>query len=146
MKFTEILNLFKQGKSSASSHMKNLIEIAAADGHFDEVEYSLLESIAKKNGISSSKLASIKAHPEKIEFEMPESDSEKFNQLYDLVHMMVVDKEIHNEEMKLCNLFASKFGYKKEKINELLTTIQGNIENGNDAADTYSRIQWMFNE
>jgi hypothetical protein len=32
MNFKEILNLFNEGKATAKSHIKNLIEIAAADG------------------------------------------------------------------------------------------------------------------
>ncbi len=144
MNFTEILNLFKQGKSSANSHVKNLIEIAAADGNFDDIEYQLLKKIAKRNGISSSKLKSIENDKEKIVFEAPENSQEKFQQMYDLVHMMIVDNEIHPEEMKLCNLFASKFGYPKERNEELIKTIQGNIENGNGPADTMKRVEWML--
>ena len=145
MNFLEILSRFRQGKTSAHSHMKNLIEIAAADGSFDDVEFNLLQTIAKRNGISSSKLLEIKNNPGEVAFEVPEDSKEKFSQLYDLVHMMIVDKEIHAEEMKLCNLFAIKFGYSKDKIDELIKTIQGNIENGNGPEDTMNRVGWMLN-
>ncbi len=144
MKFTEILNLFKQGKSSAHSHMKNLIEIAAADGNFDQVEYDLLLKIAKRNGISSSKLKAIKNDNSNIEFEVPVDQLEKFTQMYDLVHMMIIDNEIHSEEMKLCNLFAIKFGYEKSKIDELISTIKANIENKNSPKDTMPRLKWLL--
>ena len=145
MNFSEILNLFRQGKSSAHSHMKNLIEIAAADGNFDKVEAELLHTIAKKNGISSSKLKEIEKNPGNVLFEVPEDEFEKFQQMYDLVHMMIVDNEVHHEEMKLCNLYASKFGYPKANIDELIKTLKANIENGNDAKDTMSRVKWMLN-
>lgn len=144
MNFSDILSLFKQGKSSAHSHLKNLIEIAAADGNFDEVEYDLLKIIARRNGISSSKLKMIKNDPSQVALEIPEDPDEKFSQMYDLVHMMIVDKEIHDQEMKLCNLFALKFGYPKKHIDELILTLQGNIENGNGPADTKKRIDWML--
>jgi hypothetical protein len=42
MKFTEILNRFNQGKGSVKSHMKNLIEMAAVDGNFMDIEYTQL--------------------------------------------------------------------------------------------------------
>lgn len=144
MKFTEILNLFKQGKSSAHSHMKNLIEIAAADGNFDQVEYDLLLKIAKRNGISASKLKAIKNDSSRIEFEVPIDQLEKFTQMYDLVHMMIIDNEIHSEEMKLCNLFAIKFGYQKSKVDELISTIKANIENKNSPKDTMPRLKWLL--
>lgn len=144
MKFTDILSLFKQGKSSAHSHMKNLIEIAAADGNFDDIEYDLLKKIAKRNGISESKLKSIRKNPTRIEFEVPDDDNEKFSQMYDLVHMMIVDKEVHPEEMKLCRIYALKFGYKKDKVNELLTTIKSNIENEQGPSETKKRLEWLL--
>ncbi len=48
MNIQELLNLFNKGKATAKSHMKNLIEMAAVDGNFDQIEYDLLKKIAKK--------------------------------------------------------------------------------------------------
>ena len=144
MKFTEILNLFKQGKSSAKSHMKNLIEMAAADGSLDDIEYRFLQDLAKKNGISNSQLKAIRDSPDSVPFEVPDDKLERFAQLYDLVHMMVIDKQVHREEQKLCNLFAIKFGYPRERVDEIISTIASNIENGNDHEDTLQRVEWML--
>lgn len=144
MNFSEILNLFNQGKTGAKSHMKNLIEMAAVDGHFDEIEYDLLKAIAKRNGISEGKLKTIRANPGDIKFELPKNDKEKFHQFYDLVHMMTIDKAIHQEETKLCNLFAIKFGYPKAKADDLIEAIQGNIKHGQDHDETMVRVSLML--
>lgn len=144
MNFSEILNLFKQGKTGAKSHMKNLIEMAAVDGHFDELEYDLLKVIAKRNNISESQLKSIQANPAGVKFEIPANEGEKFSQLYDLVHMMTIDNEVHHEETKLCNLFAIKFGYPKDKVNDLIVAIQGNIKHGQDPEETMRRVALML--
>ncbi|MBS1555133.1 MAG: hypothetical protein JSU09_09415 [Bacteroidetes bacterium] len=139
MNFKELLGAFRQGTATAKSHMKNLIEMAAVDGNFDSVEYELLRSIAKRNGISESQLKEIKQNPDQIKFEVPADAKEKFEQLYDLVHMMSIDKSIHAEEMKLSRIFAVKFGYKRELVNELVATIQGNIENGQNVQEAMKR-------
>lgn len=144
MNFSEILNLFKQGKTGAKSHMKNLIEMAAADGHFDDSEYDLLKVIAKRNNISEGQLKSIQANPAEVKFEVPKDENEKFSQLYDLVHMMTIDNEVHHEETKLCNLFAIKFGYPKDKVNDLIVAIQGNIKHGQDPDETMRRVALML--
>jgi len=141
---TEILNLFKQGKGSARSHMKNLIEMAAVDGNFDPIESDLLKSIAKRNGISESQLNEIRKNPQGVKFEVPSTKEEKFSQLYDLVHMMTIDKNIHNEELQLCNLFAIKFGYSKGKIEELINSIQHNISNGQSASEALKRLAFLI--
>lgn len=144
MKFTEILSLFKQGKGSARSHMKNLIEMAAVDGNFDSIEYDLLKSIAQRNGISESQLESIRKSPQGVEFVVPTEKQEKFDQLYDLVHMMSIDKNIHDEELKLCNLFAVKFGYKRERVRELIETIRLNIQNSQTHEEAFKRVAFLI--
>jgi uncharacterized tellurite resistance protein B-like protein len=145
MNFSDILSLFRQGKGTARSHMKNLIEMAAADGNFDASENELLKKIAKRNNISEGQLKEIHTNKDKIEFELPPEKLEKFHQFYDLVHMMSIDNTIHDEEMKLCNLFAIKFGYPRERSGELIKSIQSNIENSQGHEETFKRIEWMFN-
>jgi len=143
MNIQDILNLFKSGKATAKSHMKNLIEMAAVDGNFDQVEYDLLKKIAKTNNISESQLKDIRNNPHGIKFELPTDKREKFHQFYDLVHMMSVDNSIHPEEMKLCGLYAVKFGYKRERTQELIDTIQSNIKHGQGHDETFKRIELL---
>jgi uncharacterized tellurite resistance protein B-like protein len=143
MGIQEILRLFHSGKASAKSHMKNLIEMAAVDGNFDQIEYDLLKQIAKKNNISESQLKEIRENPHGVKFELPSDAKERFHQFYDLVHMMSIDNQVHPEEMKLCDLFAVKFGYPKNSIKELINTIKSNIQNGQTADETLKRAS-MF--
>jgi hypothetical protein len=104
----------------------------------------LLNSIAKRNGISEGQLKDIRRNPGGIKFEVPGDRKEKFHQIYDLVHMMTVDKAIHDEELKLCNLFAIKFGYQRERVKELIETIQANINNGQGHDETMKRAELMI--
>jgi uncharacterized tellurite resistance protein B-like protein len=144
MNFTDILSMFRQGKGTARSHMKNLIEMAAVDGNFDTVENDLLKKIAKRNNISEGHLRDIHKNPHTVEFVLPADKKEKFNQFYDLVHMMSVDNSIHDEEMKLCNLFAVKFGYPRERAGEMIKSIQSNINNEQTHEETFKRMEWML--
>jgi uncharacterized tellurite resistance protein B-like protein len=144
MKFQEILQLFRQGKGSARSHMKNLIEMAAVDGNFDEAEFDLLKTIAKRNGISEGQLKEIRQNPGGIVFEIPTDSREKFHQMYDLVHMMTVDNAVHSEELKLCNLFAIKFGYPRDRVKELIETLKGNIQHGQTPDEAMKRAAMMI--
>lgn len=128
MNVTDIIDLFKLGKGSAKSHMRNLIEIAAADGNLGEEEQRLLEYAALRNNISRAELAGIQSNTSKVKFEVPRGDRDKFFQLYDLVHMMSVDKNVHGEELRLCEIFAIRFGYRKEIVREMIELIRQNIE------------------
>ncbi|MDH5604150.1 MAG: hypothetical protein OEY51_09420 [Cyclobacteriaceae bacterium] len=145
MKLIEFLNLFKQGKISAKSHMKNLLEMAMADGQFDNSEEQYLNKLARKYGISKKQLNEIHNDKDSIEFIIPEKEEEVFVQLFELTNMMVVDEDIDSEELKLCVLFAKKFGYKPENCEELVDSIASNIRNGQSVAETKRRINWLIN-
>jgi hypothetical protein len=140
MSFLEILNLFKTGKASAKSHIKNLIEVAAIDGDFSQVEYDLLKSIARRNGVSEAQLDEIRKNPEAIKLELPTESKERFRQFYDLIHMMSIDKLIHPEEMKLCDFFAIRFGYQRNNIATLIESILSCIANNLEADETMNRV------
>jgi len=127
MNFNDILDLFKLGKETAKSHMRNLIEIAASDGSLGAEEQRVLEYAALRNNISASELKDIQKDTSKIRFKVPGNEEDKFFQLYDLVHMMSVDKNIHSEELRLCEIFAIKFGYRKEIAREMIEMIRQNI-------------------
>ncbi len=144
MNFSDILNMFNQGKGTARSHMKNLIEMAAVDGNFEDIEFELLKTIAKRNGISESQLKEIRNNPAGIKFEIPTDKKVKFHQLYDLVHMMSVDNAIHDEEAKLSVLFAIKFGYPRMNVKELIDTIRLNIQHGQTHDETMKRVAMLI--
>lgn len=144
MDFKDILNLFKQGKATAKSHMRNLIEIAVADGNFGSEELRLLEHAARRNNISKSQLKAIQADASSVRFEVPHSKEEKFFQLYDLVHMMSVDKNIHSEELRLCEIFALKFGYRKEVVKEMIEMIRQNIDEWVGPKETMQTVLRTF--
>jgi uncharacterized tellurite resistance protein B-like protein len=145
MNFSDILNMFRQGKGTARSHMKNLIEMAAVDGNFDPSEHDLLRKIAKRNNITESQLKAIHDNPSDVHFEVPDNKFERFIQFYDLVHMMTIDQTIHDEEMKLCNLFAVKFGYSRNRSADIIRSIQSNITNNQTQDETFKRMEWMLN-
>ena len=145
MNIGEFLQLFKEGKVSAKSHMKNLLEIAYVDGHFDDSENILLNKLAKKYNISGKQLEEIKQNPDTIKFEIPKKDKDKFEQLYDLVTMMLADEYVDSEEFKLCVIFAKKFGYKESSAHEIVDTIAGNLKHGQSSAETMKRVELLFN-
>ena len=71
MKLPDLLSRFRQGKGTARSHMKNLIEMAAADGNFAPLEMALLNDVARRNGISEKEIADIRKNPSSVVFEVP---------------------------------------------------------------------------
>jgi len=127
MKFEELIGFFKANKTISKSHMKNLFEMAMVDSHFDDSEFQLLKRLAKKHKISEKELNKIKEDPSKIIFELPKNEDKKFEQFFELVHMMTIDNKMLDDELNLCRIFAKKFGYKNE--DELVNIIAEHISN-----------------
>ncbi len=138
MKFTELIGLFKEGKATSKSHMKNLLEMAMIDSHFDDHEYQLLKKLAKKHKVSEKELKNIQENPAEVKFELPEDDNEKFEQFYELIQMMTIDEKIYEEEVNLCIIFAKKFGYSNQP--GLVDAITQNIKNGLPWKETKKRV------
>ena len=138
MKFSELIGLFREGKASSKSHMKNLLEMAMVDSHFDDSEYRLLKKLARKHKVSEKELDEIKNNPEDVEFELPEDENEKFEQFYELVQMMGIDEKIYEEERNLCKIFDKKFGYNNQL--DLVDAVAQNIKHGQSWAETKKRV------
>ena len=139
MNLAELLGFWKEGKPTSKSHMKNLLEMAMVDSHLDDTEFDLLKKLAKKHKVSEKELNEIQADPDKIEFELPEDDNEKFEQFYELVNMMTVDERVFEEEKNLCRIFAKKFGYTKPW--DLVDAVEQNIQNGQSPKETMKRVK-----
>ena len=138
MKFTDLIGIFKESKTVSRSHMKNLLEMAMADSHFDDTEYDLLKKLAKKHNVSEKELEKIKDDPANIEFELPKKKEEKFEQFYELVKMMTIDDDIDSAEINLCKIFAKKFEY--DNGEEMINIIIENIKYGLDWKESLERV------
>jgi len=142
MKFTELIGLFKEAKATAKSHMKNLLEMAMVVSHFDDYEYQLLKKLAKKYKVSEKELKKIQENPVEVKFVLPVDEKEKFEQFYELIHMMTIDGKIYDEEVNLCIIFAKKFGYKNQQ--ELVYALTQNIKNGLPWEETRKRLDLLL--
>ena len=148
MKFKELLGMFKESASVSKSpnhlksHMKNLLEIALVDGHFDVTEMDLLKKLAQKYDISEDEMTKIKDNQSTIEFEIPEDENEKFAQFYELVNMMTIDGNIFDEEMNLCVLIGKKFEY--NNVLDVIEIMIQDIKIGLPMENTRNSVDWLL--
>ena len=105
------------------SYIKNLLEVAIADGILDESELELVISIASNFDISKEEVIEIKDNPSTIQFTPPSSYSAKVKLLEDLVKIMIADKEIDEKEVKICKDFALKLDIAPVIVDELIQNL-----------------------
>ena len=118
MGFQELFESFD--KKKRKSHFKNLLAVAMADGNLGEQEFSLIMSMAEKCYMSPDEVQRVIDHPSQIRFYAPKTNRERFEQIYDLVAVMLADGKIHDNEKEVCKFFAIKLGFKPDIVNALV--------------------------
>lgn len=126
----EVLDLFSGKKRKrGKAHIKNLLELAMADGQFDEIEAEYLLALAQRFNISEVQLQKIKDNLGGVEYVPPKTDLEKFEHLHHLIRMMMMDGEIHEKELEICKLLALRLGLKAEFVDDFIRVIGDDVRN-----------------
>lgn len=128
MGFQELFESFD--KKKRKSHFKNLLAVAMADGNLDNVEFEYIMQLADKCYMTRDEVKRVIDFPEAISFHPPKTDRERFDQMYDLVTVMLVDGEIDDREMQLCKVFAMRLGFKPVLVDKLVVDLIDSALNG----------------
>ncbi|MFD2515025.1 TerB family tellurite resistance protein [Pontibacter locisalis] len=112
------------------SHIANLGALAKIDGHVDPAEINFIISIGTKNGMKASEVRNLISGSDKSEAQLPTNDSERFDQIYDLVEMMLADGIVDESEMEFCINMAARLGFKKAVVGVLVRKISTGVKDG----------------
>lgn len=107
-------------KKKHKSYIKNLLEVAIADGKLDESELNVIIKIAANFEMTKDEVLTIKDNHPEIEFTPPSSYSAKVRLLEDLVKIMIADKQIDEKEVKICKDLALKLDIAPVIVDELI--------------------------
>jgi uncharacterized tellurite resistance protein B-like protein len=112
------------------SHLINLGALAKIDGHLDSSEISFIVAIGTRHGMKPKEVKSLLAGADKVVPQLPTNDSERFDQIYDLVEMMLADGIVDENEMDFCINMAVKLGFKKAVVGILVRKISVGVKDG----------------
>ena len=119
-----LFNVFRNNEIDKNkSHIKNLLEVAIADGKLDESELELVISIAGKFDITKGEVVEIKENPHEIKFNPPSSYSAKIKLMEDLVKIMMADNSIDESEIKICKEFALKLKISPVIVEDIISSV-----------------------
>jgi uncharacterized tellurite resistance protein B-like protein len=102
------------------SYIKNLLEVAIADGQLDKSELNVIINIAAKFDITKNEVLLIKDNHPAIEFTPPSSYSAKVKLLEDLILVITADKIIEKDEISFCREIANKLDINTALVDDLL--------------------------
>ena len=112
------------------SHLLNLAALAKADGHIDAREMNFILAVGKKNGISTSEVQALVSGSKGGISDLPTTDSDRFDQIFDLVDMMLADGIVDENEMDFCIMMAEKLGFRKAIVGVLVRKISQGVKDG----------------
>jgi hypothetical protein len=109
---------------SSLAQMKLLINLAQIDGSVAERERNYIVNIGRANGVYPDQIAPLfdQKHDNLIPADL--GRDEKFQYIFSLVQLMKIDERMYKEEIVFCSSIASKLGYKKEAMFELLLHVK----------------------
>lgn len=138
----QLLELFdSRDKKKRMSHIRNLVALACSDGNLDKNEMELISRIGLNGGLEPEELKRIFNRPESVKFYAPDSFKERFEQLYDMVMVMMIDGEFHQNEVALCKMTAIKLGFKHEVIDIIVRETIEMIAEGIATEMAFKRLQ-----
>ena len=133
-----LLNFFRSNKESKTptrSHLQNLIEMAKADGYYDQVEKDYLMKVAKSYDIPAKNMEEIEKQVTKVAMAQAGNMEMIYRQLYELVGMMLADGIVHNNEIELCVRFAEEMGVAQGNGSTFISKLVRAIEQGASVKD-----------
>jgi uncharacterized tellurite resistance protein B-like protein len=136
----QLQHLSKKGKS----YIKHLLQVAMADGHLDAVELRNLLQKAKKFDFSEEEVMEIRKNLDHVKPNPPSGTKEKFQLIFDLVWMMMIDGTVYEKEKRICENLAMQMGFSPETIDDLIGVIRNDVAKGISSEETYKKLERMF--
>ncbi|GGK79907.1 TerB family tellurite resistance protein [Rufibacter glacialis] len=112
------------------SHIVNLGALAKIDGHIDAAEMEHIISIGERKGLRPQDVRALLADSGSVKPTMPNNDLDRFDQIYDLVEMMLADGIVDDSEMDFCIDLAMKMGFRKAVVGVLVKKITTGVKDG----------------
>ncbi len=106
------------------SRMKLLINLAKVDGQVADREKNHLVNIGRANGIYPDEIYPLFTQNHAVVVPEHLTDDQKFDLILSLIQLMKLDERMYREEIQFCGQVASKLGYNKEAMFELLSYVK----------------------
>jgi hypothetical protein len=133
-------HISRKGKS----YIKQLLQVAMADGRLDAHELNNLMQVAKRLDITDEEVQEIKNNMDKVAFIPPKGTKDTFRLLFDLVWMMMIDGNVIGNEMRVCQTLAMQMGFAPETITDLAGFIRLQSGKGTPAEEIYQKLEQML--
>jgi len=127
------------------SRMKLLINLAKVDGQVADKEKNYLINIGRANGIYPDEIYPLFTQNHEVLVPENMSDDQKFDLIFSLIQLMKLDERMYREEIAFCGQVATKLGYNKQVMFELLAQVKAAGMNSTEMASLKELTQKFLN-
>lgn len=120
------------GRKQNIEHFTNLIHVALADGIIDQSETEMLQKFGRKLGFTETEVENLINSEKNSVFHPPYDYFKRFEQVYEVVKIILADDQIAENELLLARRFAIKSGFSEAEIPFLIEFL---IKGINESAD-----------
>lgn len=118
-------------------HFLHLIQIASVDGIIDDAELKMLNRIGKNLGLTDPEIRDLFDSSKRSAYVPPYELSERFEQLYHIVQLILADDEVAKEEIHLATILGLKAGFSDQDLSVLLPLLVDGIRSGKDEEELF---------
>lgn len=117
---------FEHQKSSfKKNYLRNLIALAATDGHMDQEEIRVVYNVGKNRGLKEWQITSLLNEDTKgHEIFLPENVTNRMNLLYDFMQIVYADGLVNHPEMDFIKTIVERFNLRPEVADHLVDLFQ----------------------
>ena len=108
--------------------LKNLVMLAAADGHLTDSELAVVLAVASRENITPEEFDQVLDNPDSVTIALPEDEDTKLAYLRDMVALMMIDGELDEQEMAICKIYAMALGYRGSIVDGMIAGVVESLE------------------
>jgi hypothetical protein len=119
----------------------HVVRVAKADDYVSDTEREMLYQMGRKMGYSEVEIESLILTTNKSDYIPPYLLFDRFEQLYEIVKMILADGVIDNAEMRLATSFALKSGFTEKENPRLLVLLISGIRQGKNEEELFEEYK-----
>jgi uncharacterized tellurite resistance protein B-like protein len=108
-----------QKLSFRKNYLRNLIQLASADGHLDDTERQVLYEIGAQRNLKGWQIDELLRDTATVEVFIPDSFLNRMNLLFDLMRLIYADGVVEEQEVAYIRYILSAFSLSPNVIAEL---------------------------
>ena len=125
--------LRRLNKEERLSHFANLVSLANRDGKVTEVEGEMLLLLCSKWGLPREDALAVMENPGRVPARDTTDPEARFQELFDLTELMVIDGEVGPKERSWCAALAGRVGFDESCVNIVAQEVlEGNRRNASE--------------